>query len=377
MKLEDRATLREELSGLRFSKDAKERIIRRLSEEPTEDAAPKHHGRIAFRVALIAAALTLVFAVGGFASGLFNLKDGTTYAELADSSAVIESAVIAVPADNNESEPETAIEIEYRRIYADEKEVMTQESTVNRMLNAVDYYDHASVTFTEQRYLPKDGITYLYTVVNDVELTTGRGYSTVVQSQPQENAINLEFYCNGKIAIELDLNKRQIETLTPRHRMTAEEYDFLVKDEPIHYYGDEGGNVYEGWNNRADWPNAWHSSSCIMPNLFALDLLVDGSCWTLDGESEYLGRTCLDLTVKTVDEYFQEKWGTTHFTLKVDKLTGILLEMKGYDDEEVLRKAVIVSEITIDDPEYTNARIDAGIEHAEALKHEFIYGKSE
>ena len=114
-----------------------------------------------------------------------------------------------------------------------------------------------------------------------------------------------------------------------------------------------------------------------MPNLFALDLLVDGSCWTLDGESEYLGRTCLDLTVKTVDEYFQEKWGTTHFTLKVDKLTGILLEMKGYDDEEVLRKAVIVSEITIDDPEYTNARIDAGIEHAEALKHEFIYGKSE
>ena len=68
-------------------------------------------------MALIAAALTLVFAVGGFASGLFNLKDGTTYAELADSSAVIESAVIAVPADNNESEPETAIEIEYRRIY--------------------------------------------------------------------------------------------------------------------------------------------------------------------------------------------------------------------------------------------------------------------
>ena len=153
--------------------------------------------------------------------------------------------------------------------------------------------------------------------------------------------------------------------------MTAEEYDFFIKDKPVHYVDEYG---YEGWNNRTDWPNAYHSSSCIMPNMYALDLLTELNNWTLDGEGEYLGRKCLKLTIHTVEDYYQTKWGTTHFTLCVDKLTGILLEMKGYDDAEELRQAVIVSEIAIDQPEYTNARIDAGIERCERIKNEFIYG---
>ena len=239
------------------------------SMERKETSAESPRGKKLLRVGLIAAVITVLFGVVAFASGLLTLRDGITYQELADSSAVIESAI--VPVATPPGYPDATENIEYRRIYADENEEMTQESTLNRMLNAVDYYDYASVTFMEQNVHPGEynpsgeDVTYKYTVMNDVELTTGRGYSTVTRFEPEDEPLDLELYCNGKIYIELDMNKREIHTeRTPRHRMTAEEYDFFIKDKPVHYVDEYG---YEGWNNRTDWPNAYHSSSCIMPNM--------------------------------------------------------------------------------------------------------------
>ncbi len=370
MKLEDREALKAEISKLSFTENAKERMIRALSEEPEETAAIKRRGKIAFRVALIAAALTLLLGVGALASNLTNLKDGATYAELADSAVSVETAVI--PAETQPDSNGNTKEYEYRRIYADENEKMTQESVLNRMLNAIDYYDYASVEFTLQDYLPKEDITKIYYVTNDVDLISSRSYST---SKSEDGLTDLAQYSNGKASWRLNLQTKSVTYEgAPIHRMTLDEYTKFVEDFPV-YYVDEEGN--EGWNNRTDWPNTYYSSSCLMPNQIAINLLGDTKDWWLEEESNYLGRKCVNITVATVSDYYQEKWDTTHFVMCVDKLTGILLEMKGFDDEEILRKAVIVSEITIDDPEYTNARIDAGIKHAEALKHEFIYGKSE
>ena len=76
--------------------------------------------------------------------------------------------------------------------------------------------------------------------------------------------------------------------------------------------------------------------------------------------------------MNSVEDYYREKWGTSQFTLCVDKLTGILLRLEGYNEEGILRKAMIVSEISIDDPEYTGERIDTGIERCEQLKADYI-----
>ena len=65
MKLEDREALKTEFSKLSFTENAKERMIRRLSEEPAEAAARRSCGNHT----LIAAALALVLLIGVFLGG--------------------------------------------------------------------------------------------------------------------------------------------------------------------------------------------------------------------------------------------------------------------------------------------------------------------
>ena len=363
MKLDDRIMLKTEFSDLHFSEDAKVRIKQTLSEYPIEKIEMKRRGRTAFRIALIAAALTVLLGFGVFASNLLNLKDGATYTNLTDAAVFVEKAEVLTQPGSSE----TGLEYEYRRIYADENEVMTQESTLDRMLNAVDYYDYASAAFTEQDYYPESNTTRMYSVTNDVDLISGKGYSTVKENNGD---FEQEWYSTGKDFASLNIKDREYRLEgTPRHRISLEEYNRSYKDQPF-LYVDENG--YEGWNNRADWPNAYHASSCLMPNEIVFCLLTDESTWTLDGESEYLGRRCLNITVNSVEDYYREKWGTSQFTLCVDKLTGILLRLEGYNEEGILRKAMIVSEISIDDPEYTGERIDTGIERCEQLKADYI-----
>ena len=132
-----------------------------------------------------------------------------------------------------------------------------------------------------------------------------------------------------------------------------------IKKADRHYIGQEEYNLgMDCWVLRSNPTNAPLASYCLLPQELAFGFLYHQSDWEITGETEYLGRICEEISGVLTGAY-GEKMRSTHFTMYVDKLTGILMKLDTFDDQEEVVNYFALNEIILEQPEITDAAIEA------------------
>lgn len=71
--------------------------------------------------------------------------------------------------------------------------------------------------------------------------------------------------------------------------------------------------------------------------------------WEISGDTKYLGRDAV--VIKGTAEDYGKKFNTATFEMIVDKETGILLELQGYDENGEPSSYIKTTEISFEQPE--------------------------
>ncbi len=310
-----------------------------------ETSAPRPRSKKLLRIGLIAAALVLVLGIGvlGFNKGL---------------------AERVIPVDKSEtvSTDENGNRV-FTKIEVDENAPVTKAELIERALNTVDYYNTVSVTFERYRLGELSGS---YTI--DANLNTAKAVQTLRRSSQSLESIVSDgetvvtyqdfygekvYHIEGAALNRLDEDASVFDT-TPR--LTITEHGAAI---PLF---------------RDDFTNASASVFCINPAREVFYYFNDDESWEITGEIEYLGRKAVEAsgtaylrTGATPDELVP---APMYFC--IDKKTGILLKFAVLDEDGDIIDGVTVNEITIDQPEYTDERIDAAIEQYRASRDEYL-----
>ena len=244
---------------------------------------------------------------------------------------------------------ETAYPSQITKFAKDEE--LTQESIYNRMLNSVDYFDTASVTFTYKSADDKQE----HTIVIDTDLRTHKAFQSKTEAFWDPNESYEDHISDGSRVYWYFNNSKTYMDFGPVQIRTAEEDEFLAQT-TRHSIGQEDYNYgADVWLHRADLTNASLSSYCLLPENYAFTYLTDFTKWGITGKKEYLGRNCI--VIEGSVGTYAEKFGNESFCMYIDEATGILLMLEGYDSDGEVMNFVHVEEIVIDQPEITCANL--------------------
>lgn len=330
MKLVDNIILKEELSGFCFSEDEKGRIKTALKEAVNGKAEPNHRGKVVFRVALIAAALTLILGIG----------------------------VIAEQRRKGLAERIISAESEMKN---DSVETITKETLFDRTLNTIDYFDTVSVLY--ERTTNKIGSQ---TGQIHVNLSTAKAYEHLVG----ENEVNWERFSDGGYIYLYypDMPEALATKLGPAVNRLDEELERIQTTPRVYFDEQEIGH----WLKRENYTNASLEKYCLVPSDYVIVFLNNPDNWEITGNSEYLGRTCVEVNgVVPYSSDMKYDEGVKEFSMTFDKITGFLLKLSLRSEEGDIVETITVTEITVDNTEYTDARIE------EALSRLREYGITE
>ena len=321
--LNDELLDREIERSIRENDKAREETAKSATELcPTgETSAPRPHRKL-LGIGLIAAVLVVLFLVGAFASNVIKGKTDRI-----------------IPAS-----------FDYPAISAtdfERDEEFTEDVLIERMLNSVDYFNTASIKFTYTDSLDLVGIQE---VTIDTNIDTSKAYERIVCRE-----YDLETISDGKSVYSYNHTNNTLQNFGSPIRRQDELKDYL-ENTPRHEVGENSENY---WNSRMNITNADYATHCLVPQHFTFGFLNPDNAWEISGETEYLGRKCVEIT--GVSTGYGEKWGVTHFTMCVDKKTGILFKLEGYDNEGNCMLSMIVSEAYIDQPEITDTNLDEKI----------------
>lgn len=193
----------------------------------------------------------------------------------------------------------------------------------NQMLNTMDSYNRLDLTM-ETSMLSR-AIT---TVEYHIDIDGGTSY----QATWEDGTLMTEEYNQG-------ISKVSIDVLDKTYNV---EHGVLYSRENAYYIPlaqritkeEDGTPCYR---YRRDASNCSLSSYCVDPQELTYSYLTDMDLWDIvDDNVEYLGRTCVKLQGATSD-YIAEKHSADHFTMLVDKETGILLDFQATLDGQVTR----------------------------------------
>ena len=261
------------------------------------------------------------------------------------------SAIAAVDKDSsstNESAEQKPSEMASTTDFA-ENESLTKEILIDRMLNTVDYFETVSVEFV-RNIVGENGIVTFNSTIH-TNIPQAKAYS-IASTDESVQALT----CDGKTRIQYNLSEKSMSVLGQAIVRNEGEEEAL-RTEPRFFVDEEGINHYF---NRSDLTNGYLSSSCILPQGYTFGFLAtDLSKWEIIGEKEYLNRKCVEISGKT--ESYGSKFNIVSFHMIVDEATGILLKLDGIDSEGNEVEIVTVSDIRIDDVDYTNTAIDNGL----------------
>lgn len=223
-------------------------------------------------------------------------------------------------------------------------EELTKEAIVNRMLNTVDYFDTVTVTFTYRTHPGK----FETDVTVDSDLRTHKAFSGRTDLSLGHDRSFEDRVADGKnVYTYYNLNKTYSYFGLVSVRTEAEEAQ--LAEEP---------RLYDGkFRYRSDLTNSVLSSYCLLPEGLTVNYLGDFSVWEIVGKTQYLGRECIEIRGRVENEYWAAKRNNTAFCMYVDEATGILLMLEGYNADGEVENFVRVSEIAIDQYEYTCRRI--------------------
>lgn len=203
----------------------------------------------------------------------------------------------------------------------------------NQMLNTMDSYNRLDLTM-ETSMLSRT----ITTVEYHIDIDGGTSY----QATWEDGALMTEEYNQG-------ISKVSIDVLDKTYNV---EHGVLYSRKNAYYIPlaqritqeEDGTPCYR---YRRDASNCSLSSYCVDPQELTYSYLTDMDLWDIvDDNVEYLGRTCVKLQGATSD-YIAEKHSADHFTMLVDKETGILLDFQATLDGQVTRY-MTVTEFELD-----------------------------
>ena len=213
-----------------------------------------------------------------------------------------------------------------------------QEEVYYKMLNSMDYFTTARVSFTE--VLPGFDEELAYTLETNLE--TSIAHQTLTRSDDPD--FSQETYADGTTVWEYDNRAKRVSSAggVEKRRTLEEEWPGITE----RYYIDENGDP--NYCYRGNPTNVSGAGECLLPQTWAFGLLPEKDLWVIEGSLEYCGRQCYDI-VGTVRDSYAAQIGADQFRMYVDQETGILLMLDAWNDQGSAF-SVTVTEITVDDP---------------------------
>ena len=212
-----------------------------------------------------------------------------------------------------------------------------QEEVYYKMLNSMDYFTTARVSFTE--VLPGFDEELAYTIETNLE--TSIAHQTLTRSDDPD--FSQETYADGTTVWEYDNRAKRVSSAggVEKRRTLEEEWPGITE----RYSIDENGDPH--YRYRGNPTNVSGAGECLLPQTWAFGLLPEKDLWVIEGSLEYCGRTCYDI-VGTVGDSYAAQIGADQFRMYVDRETGILLMLDAWNDQGSAC-SVTVTEITVDD----------------------------
>ena len=213
-----------------------------------------------------------------------------------------------------------------------------QEEVYYKMLNSMDYFTTARVSFTE--VLPGFDEELAYTI--ETNLDTSIAHQTLTRSDDPD--FSQETYADGTTVWEYDNRAKRVSSAggVEKRRTLEEEWPGITE----RYSIDENGDP--NYCYRGNPANVSGAGECLLPQTWAFGLLPEKDLWVIEGSLEYCGRQCYDI-VGTVRDSYAAQIGAGQFRMYVDQETGILLMLDAWNDQGSAC-SVTVTEITVDDP---------------------------
>ena len=213
-----------------------------------------------------------------------------------------------------------------------------QEEVYYKMLNSMDYFTTARVSFTE--VLPGFDEELAYTI--ETNLDTSIAHQTLTRSNDPD--FSQETYADGTTVWEYDNRAKRVSSAggVEKRRTLEEEWPGITE----RYSIDENGDP--NYCYRGNPANVSGAGECLLPQTWAFGLLPEKDLWVIEGSLEYCGRQCYDI-VGTVRDSYAAQIGAGQFRMYVDQETGILLMLDAWNDQGSAC-SVTVTEITVDDP---------------------------
>lgn len=236
----------------------------------------------------------------------------------------------------------------------------TKQDYYHKMLNAVDYYNTVSGSFTTN-YLSQGSqdetvVSYQVDMVNnncyehmsnndnDSEVYVGNG-----------NMININNVSNSKEKSPIYFTKvDELAGYNDDYAMRTQsdikkaraEFEKVFADEN-RITVDENGDKH--YLNRLNVTNLCVSASySLLPQGLTFGYLSNQDMWEISGDTKYLGRDAV--VIKGTAEDYGKKFNTDTFEMIVDKETGILLELQGYDENGNPSSYIKTTEISFEQP---------------------------
>lgn len=199
----------------------------------------------------------------------------------------------------------------------------------NQMLNTMDSYNRLDLTMKTS--MLSQTIT---TVEYHIDIDGGTSY----QATWEDGALMTEEYNQGisKVLINIPAKTYDVELGVLYSRKNAY---YIPLDQRI-TIEEDGVPCYR---YRRDPSNCSLSSYCVDPQELTYSYLADMDLWDIvDDDVEYLGRPCVRLRGTTSD-YIAQKHSADHFTMLVDKATGILMDFQTTQDGQMTRYMTVTA----------------------------------
>lgn len=209
----------------------------------------------------------------------------------------------------------------------------SKEELQNKMINSIDYFQTASVSFDmyskkDQERTHVEGEVDLKNHRSNVQMTTKKNGKVNDELTTEEDpSAYLETYPTEK-AYRLDRNE---EKLTDEDYAEAQR-DFKEDCPTV----SSRYSTYQGQlqvDYRPAPANLAAASEVLFAQETALGFLKDYSQWRIDGREKLLDRDVIRVSGSLSKDY-QDKLGATTFTLWIDEKTGAMLKYEGYDNQQ-------------------------------------------
>ena len=266
----------------------------------------------------------------------------------------------------------------YVPIAADPDETLTKDAIYERMRSTYDYFSCLSIQYSLRGF---DDFDNEEQISIDTDLRTAKAYQV-----RRAEGIYLEDISNSRLMTTYNSETQQYIHITCDNVQKREkDLSKLLEEGPLSDYS----LGYWKYNFYPNYANASLANDAVIPQGYALIFLTDQALWEIDGECEYLGRKCVELSGAVSDyeemenrdllkylDVLAQDYGVREFRMVIDKLSGILMQFECRDETGELIRETKVTELLVDQPEITEARIEAGIERTSAYQYKKGQGNS-